>query len=137
MLYTLFSAIYGAQKLQNTFTIFCLFLFLSICSKIILYQVLVAEWLAYQTTNAKVAGLEFSCDSQMFACSVLCQSLQWALKVWCTDKTSQDKTSQDKTSQGTKRPKGQNVPRDKTSQGKKNSTFQFPIFQKQILSAFF
>ena len=37
----------------------------------------------------------------------------------------------------TKRPKGQNVPRDKTSQGKKNSTFQFPIFKKQILSAFF
>ena len=58
----------------------------------------------------------------------------------------------DKTSQGTKRPKGQNVPRtkcpkDKTSQGtkgpkrqnkkEKNSTFKFPIFQKQILSAFF
>ena len=32
---------------------------------------------------------------------------------------------------GTKRQKRQNVPR------KKNSTFQFPIFQKQILSAFF
>ena len=31
---------------------------------------------------------------------------------------------------------GQNVPRDKTSQGKKNSTFQFPIFQKQILSPY-
>ena len=47
------------------------------------------------------------------------------------DKMSQDKTSSDIRSQG------QNVPRDKTSQGKKNSTFQFPIFQKQILSAFF
>ena len=33
-------------------------------------------------------------------------------------------------SQGTKRPKGQNVPR-------KKNTLQFPIFQKQILSEFF
>ena len=47
------------------------------------------------------------------------------------------------TSQGTKRPKRQNVPRDKTSQdtkspkGKKIFTFQFPIFLKFDLSAFF
>ena len=69
---------------------------------------------------------------------ILTLNIAW---IWSLTKGAQTKRPK------TKRPKGQNVPRDKTSQGtkrpkrqnvprKKNSTFQFPIFQKQILSPY-